>query len=106
MFKIFKRKKKAQHYKPKKKMEFSKKWLTACIVVSLFYTTLSYVLACFDKNAVESVTIEVLNLLWGTSGASFCGYALQNCVRAFTASKFGIPKEKEKGEETEDENIL
>ena len=90
--------------KVKKKIEFSKKWLIACIVISLFYTTLSYILAWFDKNTVETLTIEILNLLWGTSGVSFCGYALQNCVRAFTASKFGIPKEK--GEETEDENIL
>lgn len=90
--------------KVKKKIEFSKKWLIACIAISLFYTTLSYILAWFDKNTVEALTIEVLNLLWGTSGVSFCGYALQNCVRAFTASKFGIPKEK--GEEIEDENIL
>lgn len=90
--------------KAKKKIEFSKKWLIVCIAISLFYTTLSYILAWFDKNTVETLTIEVLNLLWGTSGVSFCGYALQNCVRAFTASKFGIPKEK--GEETEDENVI
>lgn len=107
MFNILK-KYKAQRYKKQnnKKIEFSKKWLITCIVISLFYTTLSYILAWFDKNTVETLTIEVLNLLWGTSGVSFCGYALQNCVRAFTASKFGIPKEKEKGEEAEDENIL
>ena len=98
-------KKKAQRYKPKKKMEFSKKWLIACIVISLFYTTLSYILAWFDKNTVEALTIEVLNLLWGTSGISFVGYALQNCVRAFTASKFGIPRQKEM-RETEQERIF
>lgn len=29
MFKMFKKKKKAQHYKSKPKIEFSKKWLIA-----------------------------------------------------------------------------
>ena len=105
MLKMFKKKKKAQHYKSKPKMEFSKKWLIACIAISLFYTTLSYILAWFDKNTVEALTIEVLNLLWGTSGISFVGYALQNCVRAFTASKFGIPRQKEM-RETEQERIF
>ena len=107
MFKIFKKKKKAQRYKPKKKMEFSKKWLTACIVVSLFYTTLSYVLAWFDKNTVESVTIELINALWGTSGISFVGYVLQNSVRAYTSSKFGLPDtEKKKSKRNEIEEII
>ena len=69
-------KKKPQHYKPKKKIEFSKKWLIGCIIISLFYTLLSYILAFFDKNTVEALSIEVINTLWGTSGISFIGYVL------------------------------
>ena len=88
-----------QHYKPKQKMEFSKKWLIGCIVISLIYTLLSYMLAFFDKNTVEALSIEVINTLWGTSGISFIGYILQNSVRAFTSSKFGIPKEETDNEQ-------
>ena len=94
-------KNKPRHYKPKKKMEFSKKWLIGCIAISLIYTLLSYILAFFDKNTVEALSIEVINTLWGTSGISFIGYILQNSVRAFTSSKFGIPKE-----ETDNEQII
>lgn len=99
--------KKATRYKSKPKMEFSKKWLIACVVISIFYTSLSYVLAWFDKNAVESVTIELINVLWGTSGISFVGYALQNCVRAYTSSKFGLPEEKkEKSSDYVEEEVI
>ena len=88
----------ALHYKTKikkkrKRMEFSKKWLIACIVISLFYTSLSYVFGWFEKNTLETLSIEILQLLWGSSGISFVAYALQNSVRAFTASKFGIPSQ-------------
>ena len=69
-------KKKPQHYKLKKKTEFSKKWIIGCIIISLFYTLLSYILAFFDKNTVEALSIEVINTLWGTSGISFIGYIL------------------------------
>ena len=85
----------------KKKMEFSKKWLIGCIIISIVYTTFSYVLAWFDKNAVETLTVEIIETLWGTSGISFVSYALQNCVRSFTASKYGIPMEDIKDEESE-----
>ena len=85
----------------KKKMEFSKKWLIGCIIISIVYTTFSYVLAWFDKNAVETLTVEIIETLWGTSGISFVSYALQNCVRSFTASKYGIPMEDIKEEESE-----
>ena len=91
-------------YKNKKpKMEFSKKWLIACVAVSIFYTSLSYLFAWFDKNAVESLSITIIDVLWGTAGVSFVGYALQNCCRAFTASKYGIPENKIDGE-IEDES--
>ena len=88
----------ALHYKMKskkkrKRMEFSKKWLIACIVISLFYTSLSYVFGWFEKNTLETLSVEILQLLWGSSGISFVAYALQNSVRAFTASKFGIPSQ-------------
>ena len=87
--------------KPSAKMEFSKKWLIGCIIISIVYTTFSYVLAWFDKNAVETLTVEIIETLWGASGVSFVAYALQNSVRAFTASKYGIPMEDIKNEESE-----
>ena len=86
--------------KPRKKRQFSKCWLVACIVVSIIYTTASYVLAAFDKNPVTELSAAIIETLWGASGTSFVGYALQNCVRAYTASKFGIPKESDKDEHT------
>ena len=86
-------KQKATRYKKKKKMEFSKKWLITCVVISLFYTSLSYLYGWFDKNTLETLSVEIIEILWGTSGISFVGYALQNCVRAYTASKFGLPQE-------------
>ena len=85
----------------KKKIEFSKKWLCTCVIISIVYTTFSYVLAWFDKNAVETLTIEIVETLWGASSISFAGYVLQNCVRSFTASKYGIPIEDIKDEEME-----
>ena len=63
----------AQHYKPINKMEFSKKWLIGCIIISIVYTTFSYVLAWFDKNAVETLTVEIIETLWGASSISFAG---------------------------------
>lgn len=84
--------------KTKKKIEFSKKWLISCVVISIFYTTLSYVFAWFDKNTVEALSAQIIEILWSTSGISFAGYALQNCCRAYTASKFGIPKKDENQE--------
>lgn len=85
--------------KKNKKTEFSKKWLIGCIVASVIFTTLSYVLSFFDKQPLETLSSTIIETLWGTSGISFVGYALQNSVRAYTASKFGIPKE---GEENAD----
>ena len=87
--------------KPSTKMEFSKKWLIGCIIISIVYTTFSYILAWFDKNAVETLTVEIIETLWGASSISFAGYVLQNCVRSFTASKYGIPIDDIKDEESE-----
>lgn len=88
----------ALHYKmnskkKRKRMEFSKKWLIACIVISLFYTSLSYVFGWFEKNTLETLSIEILQLLWGSSSIAFIGYILQNSVRAYTSSKFGLPQD-------------
>lgn len=80
--------------KPREKRQFSKVWLAACIVISVIFTAASYVLAAFDKNPVSELSIAIIDAMWGTSGVSFVGYALQNCVRAYTASKFGIPDDK------------
>lgn len=82
------------------KTEFSKKWLIGCIALSLIFTTASYVLAFFDKNPVSELSIAIVETLWGTSGISFIGYVLQNSVRAFTSSKFGIPDKKNKSKKT------
>ena len=80
-------------HKSKTKMEFSKKWLIACIVISLFYTSLSYFFGWFEKNTLETLSIEILQLLWGSSSIAFVGYILQNSVRAYTSSKFGLPQD-------------
>ena len=85
----------------KKKMEFSKKWLIGCIIISIVYTTFSYILAWFDKNAVETLPVEIIETLCGASSIRFAGYVLQNCVRSFTASKYGIPIDDIKEEESE-----
>lgn len=100
---LMKNKQKPKHYKRKKKIEFSKKWLITCIVISLFYTTLSYVLAWFDKNTVEGLSTTIIDTLWGTAGISFIGYILQNCMRAYTSSRFGIPNTEINNEEGENE---
>lgn len=83
------------HYKKKPKMEFSKKWLIGCIVVSLVYTTLSYILAFKGLDTVEALSIEIIQTLWGTSAVSFVFYCGQNGVRAYTSSKWGIPSKDE-----------
>ena len=83
---------------PRKKPQFSKCWLAACIVISVIFTAASYVLAAFDKNPVSELSIAIIDAMWGTSGVSFVGYAVQNCVRAYTASKFGIVKEDDKND--------
>ena len=84
----------------KKKKQFSKRWLAACIVISLTFTAVSYVLAAFDKNPVSELSIAVIDAMWGTSGVSFVGYAVQNCVRAYTSSKFGLPKEDKNNDDS------
>lgn len=82
-------------FKKRKKRQFAKVWLVACIVVSIIYTTASYILAIFDKQPLETLSGIIIETLWGASGISFVGYALQNCVRAYTSSKFGIPKKED-----------
>lgn len=101
---MFQRNKNRPRYKPKskKKIEFSKKWLISCVVISIFYTSLSYLFAWFDKNTVEALSIQIIETLWGATGISFVGYALQNCCRAYTASKFGIPQEKQNSKQNTD----
>lgn len=106
---MFVKNKSQPRYKPKikTKIEFSKKWLISCVVISIFYTTLSYVFAWFDKNTVEALSIQIIEILWSTSGISFAGYALQNCCRAYTASKFGIPQENQNNkQEVETEETI
>ena len=80
-----------------KKMEFSKKWLIGCIITSVLFTGASYALSFFDKQPLEALASTIVETLWGTSGISFVGYALQNCARAYTSSKFGIPCDEPSG---------
>lgn len=98
MFKISFEKNPRKPRKKKGKREFSKIWLTVCVTVSVIFTAGSYVLSVFDKQPLEGLSTAIIETLWGTSGVSFIGYALQNSARAFTSAKFGIP-EKRKEEE-------
>lgn len=77
-------------------------WLIVCIVVSIVYTAASYILAAFDKQPLETLSAAIIETLWGTSGISFVGYALQNSVRAYTSSKFGLPDNKKQEDNTND----
>ena len=85
-----------------KKMEFSKKWLIGCIIISIFYTSLSYILAFLGMDTVENLSAEILQVLWGASSISFVFYCGQNSVRAYTSSKWGIPEEQKTEVEIEE----
>ena len=86
---------KAYYKSPKRKTEFSKKWLIACITASIAYTAASYVLAAFDKQPLESLSATIVETLWGASGVSFIGYALQNSARAFAFRKLGAEEQED-----------
>lgn len=88
--------------KAKKKPQFSKVWLCISLGVSIFYTSLTYLFAWFGKETVSDVTIALNELLWGNNAVAFSGYAIQNCVRAFTASKYGIDTEKKEEKNNEE----
>lgn len=87
-----KKKSKSKKSNPKKKkLEFAQKWLIGCIIISVVFTSMSYILSWFDKNPVESLSITIIQTLWSSTGFSFAGYTILNSVRAFTGSKYGIP---------------
>ena len=92
-----------QGRKRPRKREFSKTWLAACIVISIIYTSASFVLAWFDKNPVSELSIAIVENLWGASGISFVGYAVQNSVRAYTSAKFNLYDKLKEEEEDADE---
>lgn len=83
-----------------KKKEFFQKILIVMVAVSVVFTAASYILSVFDKNPVENLSIEIIRTLWGTSGVGVGAYALQNCVRAFTGSKWGVPDSGDKESDT------
>ena len=91
----------------KKKVEFSKMWLIGCLIFSTVFTAASYVLSVFDKQPLETLASTIIQTLWGASEVSFASYAVQNCVRAVTSSKYGYPQkelsEQLKGADTQDE---
>ena len=80
--------KKEENKNEKKNMEFSKKWLIACMCITVFFTLFSFILAIFDKNTASEVSVAIIQTLWSSSGISFGGYIVQNCVRAVTAKNF------------------
>ena len=83
--------KKSKDKPKKKKLEFAQKWLIGCMIISVVFTSLSYILSWFDKNPVESLSMTIIQTLWSSTGFSFAGYTILNSVRAFTGSKYGIP---------------
>lgn len=84
----------------RKKTEFSKKWLVACIATSVAFTAASYILSAFDKQPLETLSGTIIETLWGASGVSFIGYAVQNSARAFAFKKLDF-KEKEDENDSE-----
>ena len=87
-----KKKSKVKKVKPKKKkLEFAQKWLIGCMVISVVFTSLSYILSWFDKNPVEGLSMTIIQTIWSSTGVSFAGYTILNSVRAVTGSKYGIP---------------
>ena len=58
-----KQKSKTKKDKPnKKKSEFAQKWLIGCIIISVVFTSMSYILAWFDKNTVENLQSDMENI--------------------------------------------
>ena len=86
-----KKKVKSKDKPKKKKLEFAQKWLIGCMIISVVFTSLSYILSWFDKNPVEGLSITIIQTLWGSTGVSFAGYTILNSVRAVTSSVWGIP---------------
>lgn len=74
--------------KKRTKQEFSKLMLITLLVVSFFFTLLSYILAWFDKNTVENLSIELLRILWGVDGIGILSYSAQNIGRAWSLNKY------------------
>lgn len=85
-----------------KKLEFMQKIVLTAVIISVIFTAASYILSAFDKNPIETLSAEIIRTLWGTSGVGVGAYALQNCVRAVTGSKWGKPKEEKEESEEED----
>lgn len=89
-------------FEKRKKPQFSKVWLAVCIVISAVCTSASFLLSANGMDPLSDITLELLRTLWGASGTSFLGYAAQNCVRAYTASKYGLPEDSITEEENGD----
>lgn len=86
-----KKKVKPKQKSKKKKLEFAQKWLIGCMIISVVFTSLSYILSWFDKNPVEGLSMTIIQTLWSSTGVSFAGYTILNSVRAVTGSVWGIP---------------
>lgn len=77
----------------KKKLEFFQKCLMFLIIISVIFTSLSYILSWFDKNPVETLSITIIQTLWSSTGIGFIAYSALHSVRAVTSSVWGIPND-------------
>jgi hypothetical protein len=83
----------ARRKKIKKPLEFSQKVLLAMIIVSIIFTSLSYILAFLDKQTVESLSSTIVSVLWTSDFIALLGYNAQNIVRAWSKNKYTITEE-------------
>lgn len=67
--------------KVKKRMEFSQKLVVVSWVVTVIWIFLSYILAFFDKNTNEMVTVTLITESLGVTLAYFCYQAILKTSR-------------------------
>lgn len=78
--------------KQKKKLEFSQKWLIGWGIVTIFFCLLSFAWSALGFDALESLTISIVQVIGIVDAASFSGYVVQNSIRASSANKYGYTK--------------
>lgn len=78
--------------KQQKKMEFSQKLVVVSWAVTIIWIFLSYVLAFFDKNTNEMVTVSLITESLGITLAYFCYQAILKTSRNKTGvDANGVP---------------
>lgn len=87
----------------RKKMEFMQKYMVGCLVIMITLYLLSLGLSFLDKNPVESaLTMLVQCSVWLNVGNS-ATYGVTNCVRAYSANKYGYTETEDIMLDKEDE---